>query len=95
MLEKRSIDIIWLILMGLTLLSATLAESAEPGLVVTIIIALTVAFKGRMVVDRFMELANANHYLRNAMRIYFYVIPTMILLVYLFPEALARMTSLN
>ncbi|MCP3661213.1 MAG: cytochrome C oxidase subunit IV family protein [Gammaproteobacteria bacterium] len=95
MLEKRSIDIIWLILMGLTLLSAALAESAEPGLVVTIIIALTVAFKGRMVVDRFMELANASRYLRNAMRIYLYVIPTMILLVYLFPETLARMTSLN
>jgi len=94
MLNNRSVDFIWLLLMALTLVSAALAETAEPGLLVTLAIATSVAFKGRMVVDRFMELQHANRYLRAAMRIYFYVIPLMIVLVFLFPEQLARITSL-
>ena len=95
MLKDASIDVIWLILMLLTVVSATIAESAQTGLLVTIAIAATVAFKGRMVVDRFMELINANRYLRNAMRIYFYVIPLMIVLAQLFPDTIARLTALS
>lgn len=94
MLKDASIDLIWVILMLLTLVSATIAESAQTGLLVTIIIAASVAFKGRMVVDRFMELVNANCYLRNAMRIYFYVIPLMIVLAHAFPDAVASITAL-
>jgi hypothetical protein len=94
MLYNKSVDFIWLLLMALTLMSAALAETAEPGLIVTLAVAASVALKGRLVVDRFMELQNANRYLRAAMRIYFYVIPLMIVLVFLFPEQLARITSL-
>jgi hypothetical protein len=94
MLNNRSVDFIWLLLMALTLMSAALAETAEPGLLITLAIAASVAFKGRMVVDRFMELQHANRHLRAAMRIYFYVIPLMIVLVFLFPEQLARITTL-
>ena len=95
MFERKTIDFIWLSMMGLTLLSATLAESADSGLIVTLIISLTIAFKGRMIVDRFMELATANRYLRNAMRLYFWVIPGLIVFVYLFPDVLVRMTTLQ
>jgi len=48
-----------------------------------------------MIVDRFMELATANRYLRNAMRLYFWVIPGLIVFVYLYPDILARMTALQ
>ena len=58
--------------MVLTLLSAAVAESPEQGLLLILVIALTVAVKGRLIVDRFMELRNANRYLRNSMRIYSY-----------------------
>ncbi len=95
MFDRRSVDFIWLVLMVLTLLSAAVAESPEQGLLLILVIALTVAVKGRLIVDRFMELRNANRYLRNSMRIYFYVIPLLIVLVYLFPELIKRLTSLG
>ena len=95
MTGKLSIDTIWLLLMALTLITAGIAESAEPGLFVTLAVAMSIAFKGRMIMDRYMELAEANHYIRNAMRIYFYVIPAMIILVYLFPQVLMQATTIS
>lgn len=95
MLKLKSVDIVWLTLLCLTLLSAAVAESPDQGFVLTLVIAFTVAFKGRMIVDRFMELKHANRWLRDSMRIYFYVIPLMIVLVYLFPGVLAHITTLQ
>ncbi len=95
MLKFRSINFLWLVLMGLTLASAWIAESTEPSLLVTMIIALVIAFKGRMVVNYFMELHNANHHIRNWMNAYFYVLPIMIVLVFLFPDVIARLTALQ
>ncbi|MCU7934329.1 MAG: cytochrome C oxidase subunit IV family protein [Candidatus Thiodiazotropha sp. (ex Dulcina madagascariensis)] len=95
MLDSKSIDFIWLLLLGLTLLSAAIAESPDQGLLMTLVIACTIAFKGRMIVDRFMELKNANRLIRNSMRIYFYVIPSLIVLVYLLPDLILRITTLQ
>ncbi|MEW8503793.1 MAG: cytochrome C oxidase subunit IV family protein, partial [Candidatus Thiodiazotropha sp.] len=75
MFNTKSVDFIWLVLMGLTLLSAAIAESPDQGLVLILVITFTVAYKGRMIVDHFMELKDANRLLRNSMRVYFYVIP--------------------
>jgi len=90
----KVLDYVWLVLMGLTLTSAWLAENEEPGFWVTLLVAVTIGIKGRLVVDRFMELHNAHPYIRFAMNFYFYVIPSMIMLVYLFPEVLANATRL-
>jgi hypothetical protein len=95
MLRKHPICAIWLILMSLTIASALIAESAEPSLLVTVAIAVSIGLKGLMVIDRFMELHNANRYIRNLMMAYFYVIPTLIVLVFLFPEPLRRLTTLD
>ncbi|MES9944999.1 MAG: cytochrome C oxidase subunit IV family protein [Candidatus Thiodiazotropha sp.] len=95
MFNPKSVDFIWLVLMGLTLLSAAIAESPDQGLVLILVITFTVAYKGRMIVDHFMELKDANRLLRNSMRVYFYVIPGMIVLVYLFPDLIARLTTLQ
>ncbi|MEW8301258.1 MAG: cytochrome C oxidase subunit IV family protein [Candidatus Thiodiazotropha sp.] len=95
MFNTKSVDFIWLVLMGLTLLSAAIAESPDQGLVLILVITFTVAYKGRMIVDHFMELKDANRLLRNSMRVYFYVIPGMIVLVYLFPDLIVRFTTLQ
>ena len=94
MLNNRSINFIWGGLMAVTIGSALLAESGETNLLVTLLICLSIAFKGRMVVDRFMELRSANRYIRFSMNFYFYVVPALILIVYLFPDQLARITTL-
>ena len=95
MLSNKTINYIWVVLMLLSIGSALIAESADPSKLITIVIALSIAFKGRMVLDRFMELRNANRYIRASMNIYFYVIPLMIVVVHLFPEAIAELTKLN
>jgi len=86
---------VWFALMAMTLASAFIAETAEPSLLVTMIVATTVMVKGRLVVNRFMELHNAHAYVRFSMNLYFYVLPLMILIVYLFPEFIADLTRIS
>lgn len=94
MTKLKMIDVLWLLMLIITLISALLAESAEPGFWVTLTMCFAITFKGHMIVDRFMELRNANQTIRNLMNVYFYVLPAMIMLVYLFPESIAKLTTL-
>jgi len=91
----KLIDNLWLLLIALTLFSAFMAERAEPGFISVAIMAVVLAIKGRIIVDHFMELKNAHNVLRTLMRVYFYVIPSLIILVYLFPEQIAKWTTLS
>lgn len=90
----KFINILWLLLILLTLFSAYMAEQATPGLNSIVIMAVVLAIKGRIIVDHFMELKNAHVVLRTLMRVYFYVIPSLIILVYLFPEQIAKLSAL-
>ncbi len=93
--EIKLIDTLWIVLICLTLFSAWMAERAEPGFISVAIMAAVLAIKGRIIVDHFMELKHANKLIRTLMRTYFYVIPALIILVYLFPDQIARWTSLS
>lgn len=90
----KLINYLWILLILLTLFSAYMAERATPGLLSVSIMAVVLAIKGRIIVDYFMELKESHVVLRALMRIYFYVIPAMIILVYLFPEQIAKWTAL-
>ncbi len=94
MTPARLLDIVWFLLIALTLGGALLGESADPGLWVTVTIALFMAFKGRMVIDHFMELNHANHKIRRLVRLYAIVIPLMLILTDLFGPHIARLTAL-
>ncbi|MEW5942933.1 MAG: cytochrome C oxidase subunit IV family protein [Pseudomonadota bacterium] len=85
---------LWLLLLALTLGGNVIGESAEPGFTVTLIVSLMMAVKGRIVVDHFMELKTANRTIRNLMRVYFYVLPAVTVLVWLFGDRIARLTTL-
>ena len=93
--DIKLIDTLWLVLVGLTLFSAYMAERADPGLISVIIMAAVLAIKGRIIVDHFMELKHAHKILRSLMRAYFYIIPSLIIIVYLFPEQIASWTTLG
>lgn len=94
MTQRQTITVLWLLLIGLTLGGALLGETAKPGLVVALPVILSIALKGRLVIDYFMEMKHANRTLRTLMRLYFIVLPLITLLVYLFGGHLARLTSL-
>ncbi len=93
--SSRILDCVWLVLLVITISTALIAESAEPSLTTTLIISIAIAVKGRLVIDYLMALKNANPTIKKMMRAYFYVIPLMIVWVYLFPDTLARWTSLS
>ena len=94
MTHQRRIDLLWLLLLALTLGGALIGETAEPSLAITLFIVVTMAFKGRIIIDHFMELKTANRTLRNLMRAYFYAVPLVIVLTTLFGDWLARLTTL-
>jgi hypothetical protein len=71
-----------------------MAERGSPGFYSVAIMAVVLAVKGRIIVDHFMELKEAHIVLRMLMRVYFYVIPALIIIVYLFPEQIAKWTVL-
>ena len=91
----RLVNRLWLLLIGLTLFTAFMAEQAHQGILSVSIIAVALGVKGRIIVDHYMELKSAHPLLRVLMRAYFYVIPAMIVLVYLFPEPIARWATLD
>jgi cytochrome c oxidase subunit IV len=93
--QIRLVNRLWLLLIGLTLFSAFMAEQPAQGLISISILALVLAIKGRIIVDYFMELKGANKLLRTLMQVYFYVIPLMIIVVYLFPEQIASWATLK
>jgi hypothetical protein len=94
-LPIRPIEIIWLLLMLITIGNALIAEKVEPSMLVVIAVALSLAFKGWMVVEHFMELKNANPKIRAWMNAYFFVIPLMIIVVHAYPEWVASITTLR
>lgn len=94
MTHIKLINTLWIVLISLTLFSAYMAERADIGLTSILIMALVVAIKGRIIVDHFMELKDSHVALRSLMHAYFYVIPALIILVYLFPEQIAKWTVL-
>ncbi len=91
---SRKLDLVWLVLITLTLTGAALGETAEPGLWLTISVAAMMVLKGRMVIDHFMELADANPSIRRMVRLYGVTIPLLLVLTYLFGPQIALMTSL-
>lgn len=81
--------------MVITLLNAFVAETADPHIFITAIICLSIAYKGRLVIDDFMELLNANRTIRTLMRGYFYIIPVLIFVTDLFSEQLAAISKIS
>jgi len=67
-------------LIGITLFNTFLGEQFASTALVNILIALTVIYKGFVVIDHFMELKGANKNLRFLMRLYFIIFPMMIII---------------
>jgi hypothetical protein len=90
----NALDISWFILMIITTANAFVAETAEPNLAITALICGSIAYKGRRIMDYFMELNHANSTIQFFMRSYFHVFPALIFLSDLFSEELAMLTTL-
>ncbi len=88
------LTIVWALLISMTLLSAFIAEQAEPSKVIITVICITVAIKGVLVIDNLMGLRRVLPVIRWMMLSYFLIMSSIIALVVSFPEVLARLTAL-
>ncbi len=66
-------------LIAITLFNTLLGEQFASTTLVSILIALTVTYKGFTVIDHFMELKGANRNLRFLMKLYFILFPSLII----------------
>ena len=91
----RAIDWTWLVLISLTLVGVAIGEGAEPGFWVTLLVAAITAFKGRLVIDGFMELGSAHPAIRRLVRLFGLLVPALMVLVQLFGPWIAQVTALS
>ncbi len=70
---------VWLGLLLLTLGSAWLAEGALPAGLTALVVAVIVGVKGLLVIRHYMGLTRPGSRLRFSMRLYFFVVPALIL----------------
>jgi heme/copper-type cytochrome/quinol oxidase subunit 4 len=86
---------IWLLLVGLTLAGAWLAETGHAGWPLTFVVAALIAFKGRMVIDHYMEMTTANQRIRRLLYAFATVVPLLVIASHGWGDVLKRLTTLN
>jgi len=86
---------IWLLLIGLTLTGAWFAETGHPGWPLAILVAGLIAFKGRMVIDHYMEMTHANARIRHVLYTFITIIPLLVIVSHGWGDLIRRLTSLD
>ncbi len=86
----HKVDTAWLLLIGLTLAGSALGEWRHGGVWVVLGVALATAFKGRLVMDAFLELDRTAPWLQRTVRAFGLLVPVLIVVTYLWGEELAR-----
>lgn len=70
---------IWLLLVTLTFAGAWLAETGKAGWPLTLVVAGLIAFKGRMVIDHYMEMTAANAKIRRLLYLFVTLLPLLVI----------------
>jgi hypothetical protein len=86
---------IWLLLVGLTLAGAWLAETGHAGWPLTLVVAGLIVFKGRLVIDHYMEMTGANAKIRRVLYLFASLVPVLVVLSHGFGDILRQLTSIN
>lgn len=86
---------IWLLLVALTLAGAWLAETGHAGWPLTLVVAGLIAFKGRMVIDRYMAITGANPRIRAVLHGFVTVVPLLVIFSHGWGDVIRRLTTLN
>lgn len=92
--SARTLNLVWLVLIGLTLAGMAMGRSVEPGFWITVAIAAITAVKGRLVIDCFMELGDANPAIRRLVRLWGLLVPALMIVLYLWAPLIESVTSL-
>jgi hypothetical protein len=85
---------IWLLLIALTLAGAWFAETGHAGWPLTLIVAGLIAVKGRLVIDHYMEMTDANTRIRRVLLAFVTVVPLLVLFSHGWGDVLRRFTTI-
>jgi hypothetical protein len=86
---------IWLLLVALTGAGAWLAETGHASWFLTFVVAGLIAFKGRMVIDHYMEMTTANTRIRRVLHIFVTIVPILVLLSHGWSDVIRRITTIH
>ncbi|MCX8085854.1 MAG: cytochrome C oxidase subunit IV family protein [Rhodocyclaceae bacterium] len=86
---------IWLLLLGLTGTGAWLAETGQAGWPLSLTVAGLIAWKGRLVIDHYMEMTTADARLRRVMYAFIVAVPLLVLASHGLGDALRDFTTLR
>lgn len=93
MSELRKLDLVWIGLVLLSIGGASLGGADDPDLAVTVMIALVMGLKARLVCDYYLELRTAHRRIRIAMYTFCYGMPILVVLTTLTGDFIARVTG--
>lgn len=83
MKSTQKLDLVWLLLLAMTLGGAFVGKIAVPGFWITLAIAVITAIKGRMVIDYFMELNDASPIIRRVTKTFGMIVPLLMIATFL------------
>lgn len=92
---KHRAEYPWLVLIGLTLLGAWLAETGQAGWLLTLFVAGLIAVKGRLVIDHYMEITPAHPRIRRILHGFVTVVPLLVIFSHGWGDVVRRLTTLN
>ena len=84
---------IWMLLLGLTLAGAWLAETGKAGWPLTLVVAGLIALKSRLVIDHYMEMTTANVRIRQVLYAFATIVPLLVMISYGWGDVLRRITT--
>ena len=85
----------WLLLIGLTCTGAWLAESGEAGWPLSLVVAVLITVKGRLVIDRYMDIGADHPRLRAVLHGFVTLVPLLVVLSQAGGDLLRRLTTLH
>ena len=74
--------------------SSLVAEKVSPNAFIIVIICAVIFIKGWLVIDHLMGLKHANPMLRWSVHSYFFIMPPILAVIVIFPEWVAKVTTL-
>lgn len=85
----------WLLLVGLTLAGAWLAETGHAGWPLSLVVAGLIAFKGRMVIDHYMEITGAHPRIRAILHGFVTLVPLLAIFSHGWGDLIKRWTTIT
>lgn len=86
---------IWLLLVGLTLAGAWLAETGQVGWPLTLVVAGLIAVKGRVVIDHYMEITGTHPRIRAVLHGFVTLLPLLVIFSHGWGDVIKRLTTLQ